>query len=116
MLSSLLGCAIGFSLFGGIEWLLRLVYSHDFYHRSVESTVNWNDDLREWPDISDLENPHHVGMWDLRVTRRENPHHFGCLRLDHREKQAGGVAEEGAHVEAEGELDLLPRVRQDVMR
>ena len=54
VLSAVLGFASGFSLFGGIASLLGLAYFNAYYHSIVESTVSWNEDPPDWPDISDL--------------------------------------------------------------
>ena len=54
VLSAVLGFASGFSLFGGIASLLGLAYFYAYYHSIVESTVSWNEDPPDWPDISDL--------------------------------------------------------------
>jgi hypothetical protein len=53
-LSAVLGFASGFSIFGGIAWLLGLAYFNAYYHSIVESTVSWNEDPPDWPDVSDL--------------------------------------------------------------
>ena len=54
VLSAVLGFASGFSIFGGIAWLLGLAYFNAYYHSIVESTVSWNEDAPDWPDVSDL--------------------------------------------------------------
>ena len=54
VLSAVLGFASGFSLFGGIASLLGLTYFNAYYHSIVESTVSWNEDAPDWPDVSDL--------------------------------------------------------------
>ena len=54
VLAAVLGFASGFSMFGGIAWLLGLCYFNAYYHSIVESTVSWNEDPPDWPDVSDL--------------------------------------------------------------
>ena len=54
VLSAGLGFVSGFSLFGGIAWLLGVAYFNAYYHSIVESTVSWNEDPPDWPDVSDL--------------------------------------------------------------
>ncbi len=54
VLSAVLGFASGFSLFGGIASSLGLAYFNAYYHSIVESTVSWNEDPPDWPDVSDL--------------------------------------------------------------
>lgn len=54
VLSAVLGFAAGFSLFGGIASLLGLAYFNAYYHNIVESTVSWNEEPPDWPDVSDL--------------------------------------------------------------
>ena len=54
VLSAVLGFASGFSLFGAIASLLGLAYFNAYYHSIVESTVSWNEDPPDWPDVSDL--------------------------------------------------------------
>ncbi len=53
-LAALLGFVSGFSMFGGIAWLLGVCYFNAYYHSIVESTVSWNEDPPDWPDVSDL--------------------------------------------------------------
>ncbi len=54
VLSAVLGFASGFSMFGGIAWLLGISYFNAYYHSIVESTVSWNEEPPDWPDVSDL--------------------------------------------------------------
>jgi hypothetical protein len=54
VLSAVLGLASGAIIIGGFAWLLGLAYFNAYYCSIVESTVSWNDEPPDWPDVSDL--------------------------------------------------------------
>ena len=54
VMAATLGFVSGFSVFGSIASLLGLCYFNAYYHSIVESTVSWQEDPPDWPDVSDL--------------------------------------------------------------